>query len=197
MGVVTEREVELLTEPSEAVTTTTVVEVEGVALVVADVLDVVAAVVSEASVALVGPADVVVEVGIASELVGLVVAAEVGVVSADVLVVCSAVVADVLVVSAAEEVVVSAAEVVVAATVFPLPLVSACLLKPTSLTSRLRNEASMWKAWVAVVADSAATSSLSNLAECMSVLDEMGSVRGRNGRRKVVWHHRSALWSRC
>lgn len=46
MGVVTETEVELLTEPSEAVTTTTVVEVEGVALAeVVEALDVVAAVV--------------------------------------------------------------------------------------------------------------------------------------------------------
>lgn len=46
MGVVTETEVELLTEPSEAVTTTTVVEVEGVALAEVDeALDVVAAVV--------------------------------------------------------------------------------------------------------------------------------------------------------
>lgn len=46
VGVVTEREVELLTEPSEAVTTTTVVDVEGVALAEVDeVSDVVAAVV--------------------------------------------------------------------------------------------------------------------------------------------------------
>lgn len=193
MGVVTEREVELLTEPSDAVTTTTVVEVEGVALVVAEVLDVVAAVVSEGSVALVAPADVVVGVGVESALVGLVVAAEVVVGSADVLVVASAVVADVLVVSAAEEVVVSADEVVVAAAVFPLPLVSACLLKPTSFTSRRRNEASMRKAWVAVVADSAATSSLSNLAECMAVLDEKGFVRRRNGRRTAYDTTMSAL----
>lgn len=130
------------------------------------------------------PAEVVVEVGVESELVGLVVAAVVGVVSAEVVVVGSEVVADVLVVSAAEEVVVSAAdEVVDAAAVFPLPLVSACLLKPTSFTSRRRNEASIRKAWVAVVADSAATSSFSILAECMVVFDEIGFGRGRNGRR--------------
>lgn len=123
--------------------------------------------------------------GVESELVGLVVAAEVGVVSADVLVVFSEVVTDVLVVSGAEEVVVSTAdEVVVAATVFPLPLVSACLLKPTSFISRRRNEASMRKACDAVVADSAATSSLSILAECMVVFDvKLGFGRGRNGRR--------------
>lgn len=36
MGVVTETEVELLTEPSEAVTTTTVVEVVGVGVAVVD-----------------------------------------------------------------------------------------------------------------------------------------------------------------
>lgn len=121
--------------------------------------------------------------GVESALVGLVVAAVVGVVSAEEVVVGSEVVADVLVVSAAAEVVVSTADEVVVAAVFPLPLVSACLLKPTSFTSRRRNEASMRKACVAVVADSAATSSLSILAECMVVFDELGVGRGRNGRR--------------
>lgn len=182
VGVETETDVELLTEPSVAVTTMTVVEVVGLAVVVAeldsppDVVSEVAVVAAEppAAVEGAGVSSVDVEVGVAAFSVVEVVAAswdvDVDVVSLEV----------VLVVSSAAEVVVvgvesSVAEVVVAAP--PLPVTASAALLRASPTSpclrasstpfRLRRAASIMKAWVTELADKAATSSLRMCAECI------------------------------
>lgn len=181
VGVVTDVEVELVTEPSEAVTTTMAVEVTGSALVVEEVSD--DAVLEPDSVddapaeELVGDGAfslvTVLDVGAGlSDEVGVDAEAGVDVVSEDeVLVVVAGTDVDVLVTSVAEEVVESAAAVVVAATVLPLPLTSAASSEPRLATRALlyrpRIAASMMKAWVTEEADSAATSSFSILVECM------------------------------
>lgn len=165
-GVLTLTEVELLTDPSDWVMTTTVVAVVGVGVaVVASSVDV--AVVTEA------PDDVAVPAGLLVLGAG-VSSLEVEVAGASVEVVGSAggVVAvggsDVEVEEVEVGVSSSASDVgvVVAGAVFPLPLGSAlpCLL-PTAFTSAPRKAASRCRAWVAVVAERAATSSLRMVLE--------------------------------
>lgn len=187
VGVVTDREVELLTEPSEAVTTTTAVEVTGVGVAVVDVseADVVwdeSEDVDEASadeLVADGRSElVVVEAGTGAALVVVCWAGAVVVVeSADVEVLeVGAAAAEVDVVES--EVVVeevesaAAALVVAAATVLPPPPVaSAALLEPClaikSLLYLPRKAASMMKPWATDVADRAARSSFSILVECI------------------------------
>lgn len=179
VGVLTETEVELLTEPSEAVSTTTVVEVTGVALAVVEL--------ASAEVVLLSVA----EGDCASEVVCVgafwLVVLVVGAASSDVVVVWAGAVVVSLVVVGVSEVVgaavvsvvavvvwlVVSAGVEVAATVFAFPLASAALLAPesclnsSSLPCLPRMAASMMKAWLAVEADNAATSSFSILAECI------------------------------
>lgn len=178
VGVDTDVDVELVREPSDAVTTTTVVEVTGSAVVVEDASD--DAVVEAESVDD-APAEVLVVVGAPSLVTVLEVVAgataEVDVVvgadvvsAASVLVVVGAAV-EVVVLAVVAEVVVTAA-LVVAAAVLPLPLASAassepCLATRCLLCDRPRRAASIIKAWVTEVADSAATSSFSILVECM------------------------------
>lgn len=171
VGVETEVEVELLSEPSEAVTTMTVVEVMGVALSVVE---------TELSEVVVGePADVVVAsvVGGGASFEVEVVVGVASVVVADVVVGSAGVVVGAVVsadeVEVVEEVVVGSWEVVslvgVTATVLPLPVPSALLpCLSTKPCVSLPNMATlMKKPWVAEVADKAATTNLRTLAECM------------------------------
>lgn len=169
VGVDTVSEVELLTEPSDWVTMTTVVEVVGVGVAVVEDSVEVMDDVWESSVAV---ADDVVELGVAAGslvLVGVGVAAASGVEVVELVVTGSAAEVGVAEVVSADGVVVAATTLVVE-TVLPLPLESACLWTSSllnCLTSWLNNEPSMMKAWVAVVADRAATSSLNTLVGCM------------------------------
>lgn len=176
VGVDTEVEVELLSDPSEAVTTMTVVEVVGVALSVVDVavlseevvLSALVVVVESSEVVLVcAGGSVVVEVGAGAASVDVddvVVASDVVVAVVEVLDVVADVVSEVEVCSVED---VSLA--VVATTVLPLPLASAsepCL--PTkAFVSRIKTAALMKKPSATDVAVRAATTSLSTLVECM------------------------------
>lgn len=183
VGVETEVEVELLTDPSEAVTTMTVVEVVGVALsVVEEAVSPEEVVWDSGGVEVVSPgarvvwgASLVDEVGCgaASEVVVAdVVASDVVVGSAEVCeevadVVCDVEVGSALVVSLA----------VVAATVFPLPLASAallesepCLWTKAFVSSLPKIAALIRKPSATEVADRAATTTLSTLAERMAML---------------------------
>lgn len=209
VGVETETDVELLTDPSVAVTTMTVVEVVGLAVVVAE-LDFASEVVSEEDVvaavppaevdgAVVSSVDVVVGVAALSDVVVAASWDVVDVVSLEV----------VLVVSSAFDVVVvgvesSLVEVVVAAP--PLPVTASAALLSASPTSpclranstpfRPRMAASMMKPWAMELADRAATSSLSMRVECIfgsvvgccrRLLSSVVGRLGRDGYDNRVW----------
>lgn len=182
-GVETEREVELLSDPSEAVTTMTVVAVVGVALLVVDEAVSPEEVVSESAsvVEVVWPgAGVVWEPSLVevvcwgdstdAVVVAVVVASDVVVASVEVLEV-EDVVSDVVVDSALVD-----SLVVVAAGEFPLPLASAllesepCLLTKAFVSCRPKIATLMKKPSATEVADRAATTNLSTLVERMVMM---------------------------
>ena len=203
VGVVTDTEVELLTDPSVAVTTMTVVDVVGVGVAVV-LLESDVDVVSPEESAVEAAASVEVEVGdvlpplplswdVEVEVVSAaaVVVVE-GVVAASVVVVSAVVVGSVEVALVLVLVVVSASDVedvveaaesspadVAAAAVLPLPLAARSLrressLRTISLLDWAMMAASIMKPWATEVADSAAASSCSIRLECMvAVLENL------------------------
>lgn len=186
VGVVTATDVELLTDPSVAVTMMTVVEVTGVGVAVVVALESAADVVPAESVADAAVSDAV-DVGggpfwVVEAVVGVSTAMDVvvGVVRASVVVGSAGVVAStvevgvvvaVVLVSSvvAGAVVVVSSEVMAAdVTVFTLPLglrSAKRSLRANSLLYRPMTAASIMKPWATVVADSAAVSSCSTRVE--------------------------------